>query len=133
MPKKIFVLIPYMGRSDEDIQTTRENAVALWNLYQKDNAELVIPQGKRLTGDLEAMLASDVVIMTKYHSADPVCNIVEQAASIYDKLIYDDRYIPDIRDEAVPENPEAVEELDKMLHENGKKYSWENRDDLTWN
>lgn len=109
--KKIFVLIPYMGRSDEEIQSIRENAVALWNLYQRDDAELVVPHGKRLTGDIEAMLASDIVIMTKYHSSDAVCNIIEQAASVYDKLIYDDRYIPDRRDEPIPGDLSELEDL----------------------
>lgn len=95
MSKKIFVLVPYMGRTDEEIAAIRDATLQLYKDRTLDqDVELSIPHGKRLTGDIEAMFAADEVIGVKYHIADPVCSIVEQAAYIYGKNVVEDRDIP---------------------------------------
>jgi len=101
MSKKIFVLVPYMGRTDEELMRIREEALAKYQAKRpSDDAELSIPEGKRLCGDMEAMLASDIVIGVRYHAADAVCNLVEQAAYVYGKWVVDDREIENWLDES---------------------------------
>lgn len=106
MAKKVFVLVPYMGRTDEELDAIREETLQLYKEKTLDqDAELSIPHGKRLTGDLEAMFAADEVIGVKYHIADPVCSIVEQAAYTYGKNVVEDRDIP----QGLPPEPEGGE------------------------
>lgn len=108
--KKVFVLVPYMGRTDEEIQAIREETLQLYkDRTLDDDAELSIPHGKRLTGDIEAMFAADVVVVVKYHIADPVCSIVAQAAHTYGKAVVEDR---DIEQVMIP-HEEPVEEQEE--------------------
>lgn len=95
MATKIFVLLPYMGRTTEELNKARQDVLELYQTKTGEEAELVIPHGKRLTGDIEAMFAADLVIGVKYHIADPVCSIVEQAAYIYGKQVIEDKDIPE--------------------------------------
>lgn len=99
--KKLFVLVPYMGRTDEEIQAIRENTLLLYKNATHEDAELSIPHGKRLTGDLEAMFDADVVVGVKYHAVDPVCAIIAQAAYVYGRTVIEDRDVAQYR---LPEN-----------------------------
>ena len=91
--KKIFVLVPYMGRSDAELQKIREDAVELYRDRRQEEAELILPQGKRLSGDIEAMFEADLVVCVKYHQFDPVCCVVMQAIYTYGKEFIEDRDI----------------------------------------
>lgn len=99
---KIFVLTPYLERSNEEIAVVREEALnKILDIYTgEEEVELSLPQGKRLTGDLEAMFSADIVVKVKYANYDPVCQIVEQAAHTYGKYVLEDRFLPhEITDE----------------------------------
>lgn len=93
MTKSIFALIPFMGRSNEEITAAREDVLATYIEKSGVEAELSIPKGKRLTGDIEAMFASDIVVAAKYSSYDPVCQIVQFAANVYGIPVVEDRFI----------------------------------------
>lgn len=94
--KKLFILVPYMGKADEEIQAIREETLALYKQTTGKDAELSIPQGKRLTGDIEAMFNADLVIAVKYYMYDPVCQIVQSAANVYGITVVEDRHIEDV-------------------------------------
>ena len=105
--KKVFVLVPFLERTNEELTAIREDVLNNYIESFDIEAELSLPQGKRLTGDLEAMFAADTIIKAKHYIADPVCSIVEQAASVYGKEIYDLRDIIKNREKAESQNEAA--------------------------
>ena len=99
---KVFVLVPYIDRSNEEIDAIRQDALdKISSVYVgNEDVELSLPKGKRLTGDIEAMFAADVIVKVRFANYDPVCQLVEQTAHVYGKYVVEDNILPhEINDE----------------------------------
>lgn len=123
--KKIFALVPFMDRSDEEIMAIREDVLATYIERSGVDAELSLPHGKRLTGDIEAMFNADIVVSSKYANYDPVCQVVHFAAQMYGKEVVEDRFVtrdpdaPDAEEDAISHDgvDESADELEDEWQE----------------
>lgn len=97
--KKLYVIISYSDRTDEEITAAKEELKQLAETAFKEEFELLEPTDglKRVCSEIDAVMKADMVILAKGAIYSLPCRVVHFAASGYGLFIYEE---PDIRDMA---------------------------------
>lgn len=109
--RKVYVVVAYSGRTDEEIMQIRERLTALAAKVLDEKLELVLPTPGlgRVVSEIDAVLSSDVVILSKNYQYSMPSRLVSWSAECYVMDIYNESELYDM--EKAQQQEESNESL----------------------
>ena len=93
--RKLYVVVSYEGRTDEQVQEVREDIKSRVEDALVEEVELLLPTPglKRVASEIDAVLDADLVILSNGFQYSMPSRVVHFAASHYKSEMYEEDWI----------------------------------------